>query len=340
MKAQRLPSGSWRVRTCVAGVRRSFTAPTKREAEMLAAQYIARGDLEQKNGPTVGQAVAAYIDGRAGVLSPSTLKAYRALQRTAFGSMEKKRVSALTSADLQAFVSEYAATHTPKSVRNAYGLLVSSLRVVRPDLRVSVRLPQPVRPNVHTPAEGDVAALLDHVAERDPVLFAAVLLGAFGPLRRGEVCALTGADVDRIAGTVTVRRNMVAGPGNVWTVKQPKTAAGYRVIQFPPEVMARLPEAGPEDRLVPITPGALSKRFKRAAAACGLPDVHFHGLRHFGASVLHSWGVPDVYILKRGGWSSDYVMKRVYRDALTDTAARIAGQINADISTRFFPSGS
>lgn len=339
MKAQRLPSGSWRVRTCVAGVRRSFTAPTKREAEMLAAQYIARGELDEKSGPTVARALADYIDNRAAVISPSTLKAYRALQRTAYDGIGGKRVAALTSADVQAFVSSYAADHSPKSVRNAHALLLGALRSARPGFAPDVRLPQPVRPNIHTPGENDVAALLDHIKDRDPVLYAATLLGAFGPLRRGEVCALTGADVDLQAGTVTVRRNMVAGPGNVLTVKQPKTAAGYRVIRFPAEILQQLPKVRPDERLVPLTPGALSKRFKQAARACGLSDVHFHGLRHFGASVLHAWGVPDVYILQRGGWSSDYVMKRVYRDAMDDTAARVADQINADISSRFF-SGS
>lgn len=335
MKAQKLPSGSWRVRTCVAGVRRSFTAATKRDAEMAAAQYLARGALDTKNGPTVAQAVSSYIDNRAGVLSPSTLKAYDALRRSAFGSIDGQKVGSLTSADLQAFVSDYAATHTPKSTRNAYALLLGALRAVRPDFSPSVRLPQPKRPDLHTPDESEVAALLDYLRAKDPTVYAAALLGAFGPLRRGEVCGLIGADVDRQRGAITVRRNMVAGPGNVWTIKQPKTSAGYRVVPLPPAIMSQLPDVGPADPVVAINPGTLSKRFKRAAKACGLPAVHFHALRHFGASVLHSWGVPDVYILRRGGWSSDYVMKRVYRDALDGTAARIADEINADIATRF-----
>lgn len=334
MKAQKLPSGSWRVRTCVAGVRRSFTAATKREAEMLAAQYLARGAIDEKKGVTVGQALTSYVSDRRAVLSPSTLQGYEKLLRTAYGQISEKRVPALTAADVQRFVSAYSADHSPKSVRNAFALLLSAVRAVRPDFSPPVRLPQPIKPEDHTPGEADVAALLKYIKGRDRDLYAAVLLAAFGPLRRGEVCGLTGADVDHKRGTVTVRRNMVAGPSG-YVVKQPKTAAGYRVVSLPAAVLAELPVVGPADPVVSIPPHSVSYRFKAAARACGLPDVHFHGLRHFGASILHAWGVPDVYILRRGGWSSDNVMKRVYRDALDETAVRVSGAINAEIVTRF-----
>jgi hypothetical protein len=35
-------------------------------------------------------------------------------------------------------------------------------------------------------------------------------------------------------------------------------------------------------------------------------------------SALHAAGVPDAYIMQRGGWSSDGVMKSVYRHTLAD----------------------
>ena len=39
MKAKKLPSGSWRCQASVNGERRSFTAPTKKEAEFLALEW-------------------------------------------------------------------------------------------------------------------------------------------------------------------------------------------------------------------------------------------------------------------------------------------------------------
>lgn len=49
-----------------------------------------------------------------------------------------------------------------------------------------------------------------------------------------------------------------------------------------------------------------------------IPRFSLHKLRHYYASVSHSLGVPDVYIMQAGGWKSDNVLKTVYRHALND----------------------
>ncbi len=36
------------------------------------------------------------------------------------------------------------------------------------------------------------------------------------------------------------------------------------------------------------------------------------------ASILHALGIPDVYIMQRGGWGNDSTLKSVYRHALSD----------------------
>ena len=36
--------------------------------------------------------------------------------------------------------------------------------------------------------------------------------------------------------------------------------------------------------------------------------------------MLHDMGVPDSDIMKLGGWSSDYVMKKIYRHSVQETA--------------------
>ena len=37
---------------------------------------------------------------------------------------------------------------------------------------------------------------------------------------------------------------------------------------------------------------------------------------------MHAIGVPDQYILQRGGWASDGVMKTVYRNAISDESVK------------------
>ena len=36
------------------------------------------------------------------------------------------------------------------------------------------------------------------------------------------------------------------------------------------------------------------------------------------ASELHTLGIPDVYIMQRGGWEDDTTLKNVYRHVLVD----------------------
>ena len=74
-KAKKLPSGSWRVQVFsykdAAGKNHyeSFTAPTKAEAEMIAAEFKASKDRKSKHDLTVEEAVNGYIQAKDGVLS-------------------------------------------------------------------------------------------------------------------------------------------------------------------------------------------------------------------------------------------------------------------------------
>lgn len=63
--AKKLPSGSYRVRASFNGVRKSFTAPTKREAEFLATQWLISAEKQDTGEDmTFSEAAAIYIDQR------------------------------------------------------------------------------------------------------------------------------------------------------------------------------------------------------------------------------------------------------------------------------------
>lgn len=67
-------------------------------------------------------------------------------------------------------------------------------------------------------------------------------------------------------------------------------------------------------------------RFKRALSKIGLPDFRFHDLRHYTASVMHAIGIPDQYIMGRGGWSSDGTLKRIYRNEIDDYSKKFTAK--------------
>lgn len=59
-----------------------------------------------------------------------------------------------------------------------------------------------------------------------------------------------------------------------------------------------------------------------------LPHFRFHGLRHYVASIMHAIGVPDQYIMQ-WEWTTDGVMKRVYRNTIDRETAKQTQKINS-----------
>lgn len=102
-KAKKLPSGSWRVRLYTGrdeagkAVYKSFTAPTKKEAEAAAALYAVRKKQKDEIGMTVGEAIDAYIRSKENVLSPSTIGSYRQKRRNWMQGIMDVPLSELTN---------------------------------------------------------------------------------------------------------------------------------------------------------------------------------------------------------------------------------------------------
>ncbi|MBP3296406.1 MAG: tyrosine-type recombinase/integrase, partial [Lachnospiraceae bacterium] len=57
-------------------------------------------------------------------------------------------------------------------------------------------------------------------------------------------------------------------------------------------------------------------------------ECRFHDLRHYAASILHAIGVPDQYIMERGGWSTDGTLKAIYRNTLSDKSRQFSAKAN------------
>ena len=79
--ARKLPSGNWRVLVYTGkganGKRQyeSFTASTKKQAEYLAAEFVAKRKYAVES-MTVGEAIDRYIESKDAVLSPTTIAEY------------------------------------------------------------------------------------------------------------------------------------------------------------------------------------------------------------------------------------------------------------------------
>ena len=331
--AKKLPSGNWRVLVYTGkdanGKRlyQSFTADTKKAAEFAAAEYQTKRKTKAKEDRTLSQAYERYIEIKRNTLSPSTVREYNHAAKRDFPELMPLKLSKITPEDVQSAVNIMAATCSPKSVRNAHGLLSAVLRMFAPDIRLNTRLPQPKKAEIYVPTEKEVEQLIRSIAGTE--LEKAVLLAAFGSLRRSEVCALTSDDIT--GNVIQINKAMVQSPEKEWTIKQPKSKAGYRSIALPPFVIAKLiPQTGTK-RIVNLSPTTISNHFKQHLDRAGLPHFRFHDLRHYQASILHAMGVPDKYIMERGGWKTDSTLKNIYQHTMSDKRK----EVEDDICKRF-----
>ena len=330
----KLPSGSYRKQRLdyvdADGKKhyRSFTGASPEEVDlMIAAWKLSRGQEPDRRGDlTVSEAVLRYIEAKAGVISPSTLKAYHSalknhVKGSVFGSVY---LNDLTTKDIQIWISDLSRDHSPKSVKNMAALVRSSIEMFLPDFRWKVTLPQAIPSQLYCPSDKDIKRLLTEIKEKDPEMYRAVLLAAFGPMRRSEICALTSADIK--GNLVTVNKAMVYDETGNLVVKTTKTVSSNRVIEYPDFVVQAL--SGVRGAIVTSKPDVLSNRFKRTVNRLGGPRFRLHDLRHYACSIMHAIGVPDKYILDRGGWATDVVMKRVYRNVIDLEKAKQTKIIN------------
>ena len=323
-KAKKLPSGQWRTlvydytETLPDGKKKrhyeSFTAGTKAESELMAAEFATTKSKKCNNNMTILESMDQLIKLKGNVLSPSTLREYKRLKEKAYDDIRNHQVKKLDKMTIQGWVNDYAMNHSPKSTKNAYQFLNSAIHLVDENINFNITLPQAIRKEVYTPTDDDIRRICDFVKENDKDMLIAIYLGAFGGLRRSEMCALTADDI-RPDNRIIINKGMV-DDGDSWVVKNfPKNDSSNRTVTYPAFVMEVLPKTG---KLITITPDAVTARFRKIVKKCNVPYFRLHDLRHYTASILHALGIPDEYIMKIGGWSSDYVMKSRYRGVMSD----------------------
>lgn len=333
MKARKLPSGNW---ICEGSYtdshgkrhRKSFTADTKRSAEDQAIMY--RLNTEVVSRDTVSALVKDFIEQKRPVLSPSTIRSYCSMLRAIdefYPDLARSQVDNLTDRDIQRFINDLSKDHSPKTVRNYYALLTSSLPLRTSILR-SVTLPQRKRPDYHIPDSNAVQTILE--ACKGTELEIPVLLASVCTMRAGEICSLSLSDIKK--NTIHICRNMVRDPENKWITKTPKTYSSDRFVEAPSWLVKKIRAQG---YITHHTPSSLSIAFGRMLTRNGLPRCRFHDLRHYSASYMHAQGIPTAYIMKRGGWNTETVLNAVYRHALDDEEKEQNKKINAEFSKVF-----
>jgi integrase len=327
MNARKLPSGSWRARLFLGedenGKKhyKSFTAATKREAERLALNYA-----EERATPdriTFKDALTRYIESKSNVLSPSTLRGYRQMEKY-YDPIKDMDVSEIDQNTVVGFINEFAGKHSPKTVRNAYSLLCAVIRLQIPDASFRVTMPQKEILQYYIPKDEELQSLLSYTKTANYDLYVAILLASIGTLRRSEVCGLYADDIQ--GNTVHVHQTMVKNQNYKWVLKSvAKNSTSDRYVEYPDKVIKELPVSG---KICNLNPDMITHDFGRTIKKLGLPHFRFHDLRHYAATIMHAMGVPEAYIMERGGWKTNTVLNQVYRGTRSDFSKKYSDQAN------------
>lgn len=321
LKATKLPSGNYRVRVEIGkdetGKRiwKSFTGEDKKLVVLEAAKFkVEHRESKSLEQASFRQKAEEFIRDRSVVLSPATTRAYQSYLRVLARDYKwfcEKRVYLIVTSDLQVVVDGLVTSgSSAKTIRNYYGFITVVLNNCGVMVK-SPKMPQKERPQYNIPDEPTVKKILKCAAGTD--LEIPIMLAAFAPMRRGEICALTMNDIK--GNVIHVCKDIVRDSEGNWVTKPPKTFSSDRFIEMPQFVIDRIHEVGHITK-DGQTPDGLSKAFKKFLARNGFEYYRFHDLRHFCCSHLHAIGVPDIYIMQRSGHATTTVLREVYTHTL------------------------
>jgi integrase len=199
----------------------------------------------------------------------------------------------------------------------------------------------------HSPARRVVSvkhveALANAMPERYRML---VLLALFRACRWGELIELTRSDLNFLHLTLRVERQCIQLDDSTLQLGPPKSDAGRREVSIPPHLSAELTRhldawVGPEpDALLFCTPsgtrlrrGNFTKLWRAAVDEVGPRGLHFHDLRHSGATLAAATGATTKELMARIGHASPRAALN-YQHAVWDRDQTIAQKMS-DLAMR------
>ncbi len=308
---RKLPSGSWYVRVQIGREIYSITKPTKtaclKEACALKAGLKS---VQKAKKATLTAAIDRYIEVRENILSPSTIRGYRAIQKNRFKTLMNENVNELRSERCQKAVNLEAKLCSAKTLTNAWRFITSVIYEETGE-RITVRLPQIVKPDRPWLTPDQIPVFVEAV-KGHPVEIPALL--ALSSLRRSEILALKWKNIDLKKGTIKVTGAAVYDEeGKLIQKAENKNLTSSRIIPIIPQLLDALTDAAHTSEYVcTMSPSAIYANINRVCESVDLPKVGIHGLRHSFASLAYHIGMPEKVAMQIGGWADNQTMHKIY----------------------------
>ncbi len=334
---RKLKDGSLSGQVMVKGRRVRIVAKT--EAQFIAQMDAYRhGWLElpsSGHSMTVAEAITEYAESRRNRVKPSTFANYLYIRDKRFDELMSQEVDDVTSEMLDMAVerelglpSRKGSKLSPKTVIDAYNLVVSAIKKQRPDFKPVVALPDlPRQFPVILPMEVLVPVLADTDMELP------CLLAMQYTLSSSEIRGLTKSKSIR-DGKLYIVETVVKVNGTMVRMAGDKEPDRPRVFDITPRVQALI-DAVDGDILETRSAHALNWRFQKILEQAGLPKMSFHKLRHVAATVMAEENIPANIAQERGGWKTDDTMKKVYIHTFTEARKVADEKVNQRVENAY-----
>jgi integrase len=313
-----------------------------KEAEITRGDWIAPELAEQRFGDYAGQ----WIRDR--VLKARTDELYRGLLRNhllptfedlSMGDIDEGTVRRWRKDRLEAG-KKAEPSFGPVTVAKAYRLLHAIFTTAADEDRIIRRNPCRIDgAGKEESEEREIVPLpvVFMIASTVPVRYRMlVLLATFADLRWGELAGLRRGNIDLDACEIRVVETVAEMDKGPLQPETPKSQAGKRTVAFPAELvpelrwhLERFAEPGERGYVFIGPKGGRLRRssFRRiwikARTAVGLPDLHFHDLRHTGGTLSAATGASLKELMARLGHSSVRAAM-IYQHATSDRDKAIA----------------
>lgn len=342
-KARKLSSGNWFIQLRLGGESIPVTARTEKEcirqAQYVKAEYQAgkrkAPEPEKPKGPTLGEAIDAYIARRDAVLSPATIRGYKNIRKSRFSGVMGKHLEDISASDWQRIVNAEARLPkcSSKTLKNAWGFVASVILEATGQPAPRVKLPQ-VMPNERPFLEPEqIRPFIDAV---HGTKYEIPALLALSSLRRSEILALRWENIDLEKRIIRVRGSAVTDEHNkLVQKKENKNASSARNVPIMiNELYEALAAAKKDSGLVaPYEPSAIWKSINSICKKNDLPAVGVHGLRHSFVSLAYHLDVPEKIVMEIGGWSDYQTMRKIYTHIAKSDVTKYTDQFKLFFST-------
>lgn len=332
MKTRKLKSGNWNTQVYLGKdssgkmIFKSFTGPDKRTVERQAAAFSDE-HREHAKRMSVGTALDTFISTQEAVLSPSTVRGYKSLQKC----LERKYsrfcasdIYSVTEQDMQALVNQMMPGHTTKTVRNYIGLVIKVMNFYRVSVP-KVIIPRQIQEEEFFP-DNDTIKKVCALAADDLDLLIPIELSAFAMMRRSEICALKYPD-DFAGNTAHIYKALVKDADGIWLVKPPKTKTSRRFVPVPDFVMDHIKQYGMITR---YNPDYITHKFGRMLRREGIPPFRYHSLRAYSASAALDAGCSVQVVETLGGWEhGSAVLQKAYVHTLNHAKRHQSEMLNS-----------